>query len=159
LFPTYAAAGGIPHHVASTVNELTHARRKRRSAMGECTKSRGKPELRCAKVKKVLTNAWAKLARVLSLIVDTMTLPSALNSKASLEEIGLYNVLTSIAQGQGNVEPFLLATLREKGLVTLDDVALTVVGVQTLKALTIRLGWFYPETEPSESGSLTDAFC
>lgn len=115
--------------------------------------------MRCAKVKKVLTNAWAKLARVLSLIVDTMTLPSALNSTASLEEIGLYNVLTCIAKAQGNVEPFLLATLREKGLVTLDDVALTVVGVHTLKALTIRLGWFYPEAEPSESGSLTDAFC
>ena len=62
-----------------------------------------------------------------------------------LEEIGLYNLLTRIAQGRTDVDPLVLVTLRDKGFICSDAVSLTDVGVQTLQGLTVQLGWFYPE--------------
>jgi hypothetical protein len=73
--------------------------------------------------------------------------PNASISRGSLEELGLYNVLTRVAVGDADVDPFLLATLREKGFVALDAMSLTEAGLHTLKALTIRMGWFYPELD------------
>ena len=71
-------------------------------------------------------------------------LPSSPRTTGKLEEIGLYNMLTRIAQGQADVDPFVLVTLREKGFVG-TDMALTDLGTQTLQGLTVQLGWFYPE--------------
>lgn len=34
-----------------------------------------------------------------------------------LEELGLYNLLTRVAQGRPDFDPFVLVTLREKGFV------------------------------------------
>ena len=69
-------------------------------------------------------------------------------SRGSLEELGLYNVLTRVTLGDTDVDPFLLTTLREKGFVDLDAMSLTEAGAHTLRALTVRLGWFYPEVVP-----------
>ena len=66
-------------------------------------------------------------------------------STSHLEEVGLYNVLTQIAKGLDDVDLFLLATLREKGLVSLESVELTDSGWQAMQALTVQLGWFYPD--------------
>ena len=74
-----------------------------------------------------------------------MTPRPASISRGSLEELGLYNVLTRVALADPDVDPFLLTTLREKGFVDLDAMSLTEAGMQTLRALTVRLGWFYPE--------------
>lgn len=62
-----------------------------------------------------------------------------------LEELGLYNLLTRVAQGRPDLDPFVLVTLREKGFVAADSVSLTTLGTQTLQGLTVQLGWFYPE--------------
>lgn len=67
-------------------------------------------------------------------------------SQGSLEELGLYNVLTRVAQGHVDIDPFLLSALREKGFVQRDAMALTHDGTRTMRALTVRLGWFYPES-------------
>jgi hypothetical protein len=72
-------------------------------------------------------------------------LPSSPRITAKLEEIGLYNMLTRIVQGQSDVDPFVLATLREKGFVGAETLSLTDLGLQTLQGLTVQLGWFYPE--------------
>lgn len=66
-------------------------------------------------------------------------------STATLEEIGLYNVLTCIARGHADLDPFLLGTLRDKGFVHADLASLTADGEQTLRGLTVSLGWFYPD--------------
>ena len=81
-----------------------------------------------------------------------MTLSTASVSQGSLEELGLYNVLTRVAQGHADIDPFLLATLREKGFVQRDAMALTRDGTRTMRALTVRLGWFYPESPASNPG-------
>ena len=75
-----------------------------------------------------------------------MTLSTSSVSQGSLEELGLYNVLTRVAQGHPDIDPFLLSTLREKGFVQRDAMALTPDGTRTMRALTVRLGWFYPES-------------
>jgi hypothetical protein len=87
-------------------------------------------------------------------------------SSGSLEELGLYNVLTRVALGHADIDPFLLATLREKGFVDLHAMSLTDAGARTLRALTVRMGWFYPEwpedlpvpahrTRPASDGHLS----
>lgn len=63
---------------------------------------------------------------------------------AKLAEIGLYNLLTRIAQGHVDVDPFLLASLREKGFIDLTSVALTDAGADELRSLAAQLGWFRP---------------
>lgn len=85
-----------------------------------------------------------------------MTLSTASVSQGSLEEIGLYNVLTRVAQGHVDIDPFLLSTLREKGFVERDAIALTRDGTRTMRALTVRLGWFYPDSLGIEPISLRD---
>ena len=74
-----------------------------------------------------------------------MSTPDPSVSTASLEDIGLYNLLTRIAKGQADVDPFLLVSLREKGFIGVDSVVLTDVGEQALRGLTVQLGWFYPD--------------
>ena len=66
-------------------------------------------------------------------------------STASLKDIGLYDILTRVAKGQADVDPFLLVSLREKGFVGLDSLVLTDIGEQALRGLTVQLGWFYPD--------------
>jgi len=72
------------------------------------------------------------------------TVPSSV-STATLEELGLYNLLTCIARGNTDLDPFLLGTLRDKGFVHADLVSLTDDGAHTLQGLTVKLGWFYPD--------------
>lgn len=79
--------------------------------------------------------------REMSSVQPSLPVPST----SHLEEVGLYNVLTQIAKGLDDVDLFLLATLREKGLVSLESVELTDSGWQALQALTVQLGWFYPD--------------
>ena len=67
-------------------------------------------------------------------------------STASLEDIGLYNLLTRIARGETDVDPLLLLMLQDKGFVARDAVALSETGEQELKGLTVKFGWFYPDT-------------
>lgn len=85
-----------------------------------------------------------------------MTLSTASVSQGSLEEIGLYNVLTRVAQGHVDIDPFLLSTLREKGFVERDAMALTCDGTRTMRALTVRLGWFYPDSPASDPDRFRD---
>lgn len=77
----------------------------------------------------------------MSSLQPSLSIPST----SHLEEVGLYNVLTQIAKGLDDVEPFLLTTLREKGLVSIESVELTDSGSEALQALTVQLGWFYPD--------------
>ena len=77
----------------------------------------------------------------MSSVQPSLSIPST----SHLEEVGLYNVLTHIAKGQSDVDPFLLTTLREKGLVSFESAELTDSGWEALQALTVQLGWFYPD--------------
>ena len=71
--------------------------------------------------------------------------PTSPITTATLEELGLYNLLTRVALGHTDVDAFLLTTLREKGFVGTDAISLTPTGEQTLQGLTVKLGWFYPD--------------
>ena len=75
-----------------------------------------------------------------------MTMPDVSVSTATLEDIGLYNLLTRIARGDTDVDPLLLLTLRDKGFLAGDVVSLSAAGEQMLQGLTVKLGWFYPES-------------
>lgn len=77
-------------------------------------------------------------------------------SQGSLEELGLYNVLTRVAQGHVDIDPFLLSALREKGFVQRDAMALTHDGTRTMRALTVRLGWFYPDSPARDPDRLRE---
>ena len=74
-----------------------------------------------------------------------MTTSNVFVSTATLEDIGLYNLLTRIARGQADVDPLLLLMLQDKGLVLGDAVALSDAGEQALQELTVKFGWFYPD--------------
>lgn len=74
-----------------------------------------------------------------------MTTSNVSVSTATLEDIGLYNLLTRIARGQTDVDPLLLLGLRDKGFVCGDPASLSEAGEQMLQGLTIKFGWFYPD--------------
>jgi len=79
--------------------------------------------------------------------IASLSMSAAPNSvsTATLEELGLYNLLTCIARGEADLDPFLLGTLRDKGFVHADLASLTADGEQALQGLTVKLGWFYPD--------------
>ena len=73
-----------------------------------------------------------------------MSAPPLPVNTATLEEIGLYNLLTRVSMGRPDMDPFLLVTLQEKGLVAPDSLALSEAGAQRLQDLIVKFGASYP---------------
>lgn len=71
--------------------------------------------------------------------------PTTPLSTGTLEQIGLYNLLSRIAKGHTDVDTFLLTTLHERGLIDFNTVTLTHEGELELQSLAVTLGWFYPD--------------
>lgn len=71
--------------------------------------------------------------------------PLGPRSTGNLEQIGLYNILNRVVRGDQDFDALVLLTLRQRGLIAVDTLALTEAGAAELMRLAQELGWFYPE--------------